>query len=167
MTRILGIDPGSRITGYGIIESDGNHSIYVSSGCIHTRQQDLPQRLKIIFDSVLQLVKEHKPDEFAIEQVFVHRNADSALKLGQARGAALCACMSYDMPVGEYSPRAIKQAVVGTGKADKEQVQHMVRILLNLNDKPAPDAADALAVALCHGHTMHTNRQFLERRQIT
>ncbi len=153
MTIILGIDPGSRITGYGVIESDGNRSVYIASGCVHTKSDSLPERLRIIFESVQQLVDEHQPHAMAIEQVFVSHNADSALKLGQARGAAICAGVSRGIAVGEYSPRTIKQAVVGSGKADKAQVQQMVKVLLNLSGIPPSDAADALAVALCHSHT--------------
>jgi crossover junction endodeoxyribonuclease RuvC len=159
MIRILGIDPGSRVTGYGIIESDGNHNVYVTSGCIRTEYADHPRRLKVIFDSLLQLLDEHRPAEIAIEQVFVAHNVDSALKLGQARGAALTACMSRELGVGEYSARTIKQAVVGNGNAAKDQVQHMVKILLGLSATPQSDAADALAVALCHGHARHRQQQ--------
>lgn len=153
MIRILGIDPGSRITGYGIIEVEGNHNRYVTSGCVRTEHKALPERLRVIFEGVQELIDTYRPDEMAIEQVFMHRNADSALKLGQARGSAICAGVMALLPVGEYSPREIKQAVVGRGGADKAQVQHMVRTLLALSDVPQEDAADALAVALCHGHT--------------
>ena len=151
--RILGIDPGSRITGYGVIETDGRSVKYLDSGCIRTRQDAMPDRLRIIFDSVRTLVITHRPDVLAIESVFMHRNAGSALKLGHARSAAICACVIDDITVGEYSPREIKLAIVGKGSAAKEQVQHMVTHLLNLNDTPQEDAADALAVALCHSHT--------------
>lgn len=153
MTRILGIDPGSRITGYGLIELQGKQNRYIDSGCIRVEGENLPEKLRIIFESVQQLVRTHQPDEMAIECVFMHRNADSALKLGQARGAAICACVMEQLSVAEYSPREIKQAVVGTGAANKEQVQHMIRTLLALNGTPQSDAADALAVALCHSHT--------------
>ena len=153
MIRILGIDPGSRITGYGIIEVEGNHNRYVTSGCVRTIHKALPDRLRVIFEGVQELISTYQPDEMAIEQVFMHRNADSALKLGQARGSAICAGVTASLPVGEYSPRSIKQAVVGKGSANKAQVQHMVRTLLALSDTPQEDAADALAVALCHGHT--------------
>lgn len=160
MTRILGIDPGSQMTGYGVINVVGNRNHYVDSGCIRTPGgQPLPDRLKIIFESVARIIVLYQPDEMAIEQVFMHRNADSALKLGQARGAAICAGVMADLPVSEYAPRAIKQAVVGTGGAGKEQVQHMVCALLNLQIHLQADAADALAVALCHGHTMQTLRR--------
>jgi len=152
MIRILGIDPGTRITGYGIIDSDGHRNIHVESGCIRLANTSHPERLKIIFNSIRELIALHAPQELAVEEVFVHNNAAAALKLGQARGAAISACVVDDLPVGEYSPRSIKQAVVGSGKADKNQVQHMVRVLLNLAEAPQADAADALAVALCHGH---------------
>lgn len=153
MIRILGIDPGSRITGYGVIDADGNRGVYVASGCVRLDAGALPERLKALFDSLCTIVATYRPDEMAIEQVFVHRNADSALKLGQARGAAICAGLSRELPVAEYAPREIKQAVVGRGAAAKQQVQHMVRVLLSLSDLPQADAADALAVALCHQHT--------------
>ncbi|MEE4379167.1 MAG: crossover junction endodeoxyribonuclease RuvC [Candidatus Competibacteraceae bacterium] len=157
MARILGIDPGSQNTGYGIIEMSGGRSRYQASGHIRTPSgQPLAQRLKIIFEAVTQLISEYRPDEMAIEQVFMHRNADSALKLGHARGVALCAGALAQLPIHEYTPRAIKQAVVGKGGAAKEQVQHMVCVLLNLTESPQADAADALAVALCHGHTVQT-----------
>jgi crossover junction endodeoxyribonuclease RuvC len=152
-TRILGIDPGSRITGYGLIDSNGPATRYVASGCIRTEGDELPARLKIIFEGVRALVLEYRPGEVAIEKVFVHRNADSALKLGQARSAAICATFSDRVDVHEYAARAVKQAVVGQGGADKLQVQHMVRALLKLSSKPMADEADALAVALCHAHT--------------
>ena len=125
----------------------------MTSGCVRTEQKALPDRLRVIFEGVQELINTYQPDEMAIEQVFMHRNADSALKLGQARGSAICAGVTAALPVGEYSPREIKQAVVGRGGADKSQVQHMVRTLLALSDIPQADAADALAVALCHGHT--------------
>ncbi len=155
LMRILGIDPGSRITGYGVIETDGHTVKYLDSGCIRTRQDAMPDRLRIIFDSVRTLVTTHQPDVLAIESVFMHRNAGSALKLGHARSAAICACVIDDILVDEYSPREIKLAIVGKGSAGKEQVQHMVTHLLNLNATPQEDAADALAVALCHSHTRH------------
>jgi len=152
-TRILGIDPGSRVTGFGIVDSDGAHTRYVASGCIRTASEDLAPRLKTIFEGVRALVLEYRPAEVAIERVFVHRNADSALKLGQARSAAICATFSGCVDLHEYAARAIKQAVVGQGGADKDQVGHMVRALLKLSVSLAADEADALAVALCHAHT--------------
>lgn len=159
--RLLGIDPGSRITGYGILDVDGPRSRYVASGCIQTDSaRPLPERLKTIFEGVAGVIREYQPDEAAAEQVFMHRNPDSALKLGQARGAALCAVVMAGLPVSEYAPRAIKQAVVGSGAADKGQVQRMVALLLNLAEPPQADAADALAVAICHGHTRQTLQRF-------
>jgi len=150
MMRILGVDPGSRFTGYGLIDSDGQRARYVSSGCLKVAGNTLPDRLGLIFSELSALIDEFRPHHLAIENVFMHRNADSALKLGQARGAAICAAVTCDLPVAEYAPREIKQAVVGKGSADKHQVQHMVRVLLNLSSAPQADAADALAIALCH-----------------
>ncbi|HQU15991.1 MAG: crossover junction endodeoxyribonuclease RuvC [Gammaproteobacteria bacterium] len=153
MVRILGIDPGSRITGYGVIDVVGTRACYVASGCIRVQGTDLASRLRLIFEEVRQIVDGYRPEQVAIERVFLHRNVDSALKLGHARGVALCAAALGSVPVTEYSAREIKQAVVGTGAAAKVQVQHMVRQLLGLDASPQSDAADALAVALCHSHT--------------
>ncbi|MCB1879231.1 MAG: crossover junction endodeoxyribonuclease RuvC [Chromatiaceae bacterium] len=153
MRRILGIDPGSRVTGYGIIVSDGIRSRHVASGSIRLGGEDFPVRLGEIFRRITGLVAEYAPEELAIEQVFVSRNPSSALKLGQARGAAICAAVVAGLPVCEYTPRMIKQSVVGTGSADKEQVQHMVQRLLGLQERPAADQADALAVAISHAHS--------------
>jgi crossover junction endodeoxyribonuclease RuvC len=153
----MGIDPGSRITGYGIIDMEGSQGRHVASGCIQTASdRPLPERLKTIYEGVTRVIAEYQPAEVAAEQVFMHRNPDSALKLGQARGAALCAVVMAGLPVSEYAARAIKQAVVGSGAADKTQVQRMVALLLNLPQSPQADAADALAVAICHGHTRQT-----------
>ncbi len=156
MIRILGIDPGSIVTGYGIIEQDGTQLAYVTSGCLRVGGDSLPEKLGTIFAELSELMRQYQPHEMAIERVFMHRNADSALKLGQARGAAICAGVEQSLAVAEYSPREIKQAVVGKGSADKTQVQHMIRVLLNLPDNPQADAADALAVAVCHGHMGQT-----------
>ena len=156
MTRILGIDPGSRITGFGIIEIDGRKLSYVESGCVRAGNGDFAGRLKTIFDGLCDIVEIYAPDEVAIEQVFMHRNPDSALKLGQARGAAICAVMSKGLNINEYTPAEIKKATVGKGNAAKDQVQHMVQALLKLPGMPQEDAADALAVALCHNHTSQT-----------
>lgn len=153
MTRILGIDPGSRVTGFGVIEQQGNQLRYIASGCIRTRAKSLPGRLREIFVGLKEVVTEYQPDQVSIERVFVQRNVDSALKLGQARGAALCAVMEQDLPVHEYSPTQIKKAIVGRGHATKDQVQHMVVTLLKLTATPQEDAADALAGAICHAHT--------------
>ncbi|SFM50155.1 Holliday junction endonuclease RuvC [Ectothiorhodospira mobilis] len=154
--RILGIDPGSRVTGYGVVDSDGRRSLWVDSGCLRVQGDGLPERLGCIFRRVQDLIREYRPEVMAIEQVFVSRNPDSALKLGQARGAAICAGVQEGLAVAEYGPRVIKQAVVGTGAATKEQMQHMVTLILSLSRRPATDAADALAVALCHAHTQAT-----------
>ena len=153
---ILGIDPGSRITGYGVITALGDKLQVLDAGGIKTGKGDFQSRLKIIFAEVTRLVAERQPDEIAIERVFINKNADSALKLGHARAAALCATFGSEIPVHEYAAREIKQAIVGRGGADKVQVQHMVRMLLALKTSPAPDAADALAVAICHAHTRLT-----------
>lgn len=152
MAIILGIDPGSRKTGFGIISSlNGRHS-YITSGVIRLPHVALPERLRVIAESVEQLVELHGPTQLAVEQVFLARSADAALKLGQARGAAIVAGVTRGLAVSEYSARQIKQSVVGTGAADKVQVQHMVRVLLKLPGTPREDAADALAAALCHAH---------------
>ncbi|MEW8693257.1 MAG: crossover junction endodeoxyribonuclease RuvC [Candidatus Thiodiazotropha endolucinida] len=155
MLRIIGIDPGSRMTGYGLIDTDGMHSVYLSHGVIKLSGEPLPPRLGEIFAAISGLIQEHQPDVMAIEQVFVAKNPSSALKLGQARGAAICAAVYCGLSVAEYTPTRIKQAVVGTGRADKAQIQHMVQMILGLRQKPQADAADALAVALSHAHT-HT-----------
>ncbi|MEH6571242.1 MAG: crossover junction endodeoxyribonuclease RuvC [Halioglobus sp.] len=156
MALILGIDPGSRKTGFGIINYVSGRAEYVTSGVIRLPSADLPERLKVIFEGVSELVELHCPQELSIEQVFMAKNAGSALKLGQARGAAIVACVAKDMAVSEYSARQIKQSVVGTGAANKSQVQHMVKVLLGLAAEPPEDAADALAAALCHAHTQQS-----------
>ncbi len=153
MSIILGIDPGSRITGYGVIQVAGRHQHYLGSGCIRMAEGTLPERLKIIFDGVSELIAQFSPTELAIERVFMGRNADSALKLGQARGVAIVAAMNQGLPVFEYSPTQIKQATVGTGAAKKAQVQHMVASILKLPGVPQADAADALAIAITHANT--------------
>jgi crossover junction endodeoxyribonuclease RuvC len=152
-TRILGIDPGSRITGYGLIDTSGQRAVYVASGCIQSQDKVLAARLKTIFEEISALVQAYEPHEMAVEIVFMNRNADSALKLGQARGAALVAGVHRRLPIFEFTPTQIKQAIVGQGNASKAQVQYMVKALLGLTHTPASDAADALAVALCHAHT--------------
>ncbi len=150
--RILGIDPGSRKTGFGVLDFSGDDPTYVASGVVNSAEGTFPDRLRRIFTAVGEIVEEYRPDVVAIESVFMHKNAGSALKLGQARSAALCATFGFEMEVHEYAPREIKQAIVGTGAASKEQVQHMVISLLKLDAAPSLDAADALAAALCHGH---------------
>lgn len=164
MTRILGIDPGSRITGYGLIEDGGQKPVLIACGCIRTESDHFPLRLKQIYDGIREVVCIHKPDELAVEQVFVQKNIDSALKLGQARGAAICGALTLDLAVFEYAAREVKKALVGKGSADKLQVQHMVKILLNLQDKIQIDASDALAVALCHSHSNQTAKRIEKMR---
>lgn len=159
MTLILGIDPGSRKTGFGIIRAGGTNRArteYVTSGIIRLPTGELPERLKVIFDSLSEIIREHNPQEMAIEDVFFARDPRAALKLGQARGAAIVAGVTAGLAVAEYAARSVKQSVVGSGAAKKEQVQHMVKHLLKLPSTPAEDAADALAVALCHAQTMRT-----------
>lgn len=150
--RILGIDPGSRLTGFGVLDFQGDTPSYVTSGTVKSTEGGFADRLRQIFDSMGEIMDEYRPDIVAIESVFMHKNAGSALKLGHARSAALCATFGHEVEVFEYAPREIKQAVVGTGAASKEQVQHMVISILQLDGAPAPDAADALAAALCHGN---------------
>nr|WP_082117207.1 crossover junction endodeoxyribonuclease RuvC [Sedimenticola thiotaurini] len=152
----MGIDPGSRITGYGIIDSDGIKSIHVASGCIRIGHEAFPERLGAIYRQLSELVATYQPAEMAIEQVFMAKNASSALKLGQARGAAICACVVAGLPVFEYAPRAVKQTVVGSGSADKDQVQHMIRHILQLDEPLTADQSDALAVAISHAHANST-----------
>ncbi|GAB2892234.1 crossover junction endodeoxyribonuclease RuvC [Uliginosibacterium flavum] len=152
-TRILGIDPGLRITGFGVIERIGSKLQYVASGCIRTPGDgSLPERLKVILAGVQEVVDTYHPAEAAVEIVFVNVNPQSTLLLGQARGAAICGLVSRDLPVAEYTALQVKQAVVGYGKAGKEQVQHMVKRLLQLEGDPQADAADALAVAISHAN---------------
>ena len=155
--RILGIDPGSRITGIGIIESDGRHSKHIFSTCIRLGNDAFPIRLGKIYQEIELIIREFQPQQMAIEDVFLSKNPSSALKLGQARGAAICATVMQGVPVYEYSAREIKQAVVGKGNANKSQVQHMVKLLLNLQGKIQEDTADGLAIALSHAHVGATN----------
>ena len=151
--RILGIDPGLRITGFGIIDKTGQKLAYVTSGCIKSDEKTaLPQRLKTLLDGLGEVIAAHRPTETAIEKVFVNVNPQSTLLLGQARGAAIAALVLAGLPVAEYTALQIKQAVVGHGKAAKEQVGHMVTRLLQLPGEPSADAADALACAICHAH---------------
>jgi crossover junction endodeoxyribonuclease RuvC len=152
MPRILGIDPGSRKTGFGIIELDGKRIKHVINGRLMVGDGNFPDRLKMIFDGLTDLIARYQPSTMAIEQVFLHKNADSALKLGQARGAAICAAVNQDLSVHEYSATQIKKAVVGNGHAKKDQVQYMMSVILNLPELPEEDAADALACAMTHAH---------------
>ncbi len=150
--RVLGLDPGSRRTGFGIIECRGSDCVHVAHGCIAVDGDGFAARLRTIFERLQELIGEHAPGEVAVERVFMSRNADSALKLGQARGAALCA-VPQGLPVFEYAPRAIKLAVVGSGAAEKPQVAHMIKVLLGIQERVVADASDALAVAICHAHS--------------
>lgn len=159
MTRVLGIDPGSRITGYGIVDELPGRVALVASGCIRTESESFPERLRRIYEGVFTVAENYRPTEIAIEQVFAHKNMDSALKLGQARGAAICGGIAAGLPVHEYGARAVKLALVGKGSAEKQQVQHMVRILLSFREPLSLDASDALAVALCHIHHQQTQRR--------
>ena len=152
--RILGIDPGSRTTGYAVIDSDGIRSRRVVSGCIRVGQYPWPDRLGLIFSEIADLVRIYAPQEMAVEQLIFARDPVAALKLGQARGAILCAGLQGGMRIHEYAPKSVKQAVVGTGGAEKSQVQHMVRILLALDAEPSEDEADALALAICHANSL-------------
>lgn len=152
MTLILGIDPGSRVTGYGLIREHDRKIHYVDSGCIRTSEGEFSDRLLQIFDGICHLIEQFNPNEVAIEQVFMHKNPNSALKLGHARGVAMVACASHRIIVYEYSARAVKQSIVGYGAAEKDQVKQMVVNLLMLSDSPQSDAADALAIAICHSH---------------
>ena len=154
-TRILGLDPGLRITGFGLVDQLGTQLRYVASGCIKTRDGELPGRLKTLLDGVREIVDTYRPDVVAVEKVFVNVNPQSTLLLGQARGAVICGAVSCELPVAEYTALQVKQSVVGYGKAHKEQVQHMVQRLLALDASPGPDAADALACAICHAHGTH------------
>ncbi len=150
--RILGIDPGLRVTGFGVIDKVGQQLHYVASGCIKTPIGELPERLKSILNSLGEVIAQHNPEQVAVEKVFVNVNPQSTLLLGQARGAAICAAVLANLPVAEYTALQVKQAVVGNGHAKKEQVQLMVQRLLSLSGVPSPDAADALACAICHAH---------------
>jgi crossover junction endodeoxyribonuclease RuvC len=152
MVRILGIDPGLRVTGFGVIEKHGQQLHYIASGCIKTPDGELPARLKVILQSLGEVIAQHQPQQVAVEKVFVNVNPQSTLLLGQARGAAICAAVQADLPVAEYTALQVKQSVVGNGHAAKEQVQEMVKRLLNLSGTPSPDAADALACAITHAH---------------
>lgn len=159
--RVLGIDPGSCVTGFGLLESDGNHMHYISSGCIRLKAgMTVPERLIEIFNGITHVIEQFKPETCAIEKIFMHKSPDSALKLGQARGSAITAMALQNIEIAEYSARQIKQSVVGYGAADKIQVMHMVKTLLHIQHDLKPDAADALAVALCHFHSRQSLLHF-------
>jgi crossover junction endodeoxyribonuclease RuvC len=167
MTIILGIDPGSRITGYGIIKETNRKIEYIDSGCIRTTPTgELSDKLLQIYNGICQLMDHYSPAEVAIEQVFMHQNPNSALKLGHARGVAMVAAASHRVKVSEYSARAIKQTVVGYGAAEKDQVNHMVVHLLGLSDSPQSDAADALAIAICHSHMRNGLAALVSKKRI-
>src|SRR5260221_2584121 len=150
--RILGIDPGLRVTGFGIIEKNGARLAYIASGCIKSGDAELPDRLKIILENLREVIAQHQPHQIALEKVFVNVNPASTLALGQARGTAICAAVDAGLPVSEYTALQVKQAVVGNGHATKGNVQHMVTRPLQLASVPPSDAADALACAICHAH---------------
>jgi len=150
---ILGVDPGSRITGFGVIKIVSNRCYYVTSGCIKITEIEVGNRLKQIFDGLTEVISSTKPDTSSIEQIFMFQNPGAAIKLGQARGVALLSLAHNGLPIAEYSAKQVKKAVVGTGAATKNQVQSMVQIILDLNNKPQEDAADALAIAICHYHS--------------
>jgi len=153
--RVLEIDPGSRITGYGIIDKEGNRLIHVDNGAIFTdSQKDFPMRLQRIYRGLTEVIERFRPDAVAVENIFFANNVQSALKLGQARGAAIVAGVNAGLPVFEYTALQVKQAVVGHGRADKQQVQKMLKVLLNLPEVAQEDASDALATAVCHAHSI-------------
>lgn len=152
--KILGIDPGSRITGYGVISKEGNRLIHVDNGAIFTdKAKDFPARLERIYRGLAEIIETYRPDAVAVENIFFSNNVQSALKLGQARGAAIVAGVIAGLPVFEYTALQVKQAVVGNGKAAKQQVQQMIKVLLNLPEIAQEDASDALAVAVCHANS--------------
>ncbi len=156
--KILGIDPGSRITGYGIVNHNGNRLVHVDNGAIHTDcHKDFPLRLQKIYRSLTEIIEQYRPEAVAVENIFFATNAQSALKLGQARGAAIVAGVNAGLPVFEYTALQVKQAVVGHGRASKDQVQKMLKVLLNLPEVAQEDASDALAVAICHAHSSGIN----------
>ncbi|MCZ6723165.1 MAG: crossover junction endodeoxyribonuclease RuvC [Gammaproteobacteria bacterium] len=156
---ILGIDPGSRCTGYGLIDNQPNRITYMNSGFFKIQGDNIAQRLGQIFQHIDDLIRQYQPQQMSIERVFMHRNADSALKLGQARGAAICAGHLAGLEIAEYAPREIKQAIVGTGSATKDQVQHMVRRLLSLRQPLQADESDGLAIAICHAQFYATQQK--------
>lgn len=166
MPVILGIDPGSRATGYGVLSIEGKTIRYLDSGVIRIKAEAVSDRLLEIFSNIQEVIGQYNPDQGAIEQVFMHQNPGSALKLGQARGVAMVAMADKGLPVSEYSARQVKLAVVGYGGADKSQVGHMVKTILNLSKAPQEDAADALAIALCHYHTSQSLAKYGEATKV-
>jgi crossover junction endodeoxyribonuclease RuvC len=162
---LLVVDPGSRVTGFGVIRVAYDQCYYVASGCIRLKHVQAEQRLLQIQKNLYEIITQYQPDESAIEKVFMHHNPLSALKLGQARGVVMCSLASYDIPVSAYSAREIKQAIVGYGGAKKHQIQHMVQSMLGLTAKPQEDAADALAIAMCHFHTIQSQTNLSQLKQ--
>ena len=156
--RILGIDPGLQVTGFGVIDKDGQRLGYVASGCVKSGRGELAERLKTLLEGLAEVIAAHRPQQVVVEKVFVNVNPQSTLALGQARGTAICAAVLAGLPVAEYTALQVKQAVVGNGQAAKSQVQHMVKRLLALAGDPSPDAADALACAICHAHGARLGR---------
>jgi crossover junction endodeoxyribonuclease RuvC len=162
--RVLGVDPGSRITGYGVIDKEGNRLIHVDNGAIFTdSHKDFPSRLQRIHQGLTEVIERYRPDAMAVENIFFATNVQSALKLGQARGAAIVAGVNAGLPVFEYSALQVKQAVVGHGRADKQQVQKMLKALLNLPEVAQEDASDALAAAVCHAHSVGMNERLKKK----
>ncbi|MBU5439662.1 crossover junction endodeoxyribonuclease RuvC [Tissierella sp. MSJ-40] len=159
---ILGIDPGIAIVGYSIIECKGNSFKAIDYGCITTEANMLfPERLKIVYDEITKIIEKYQPEDLAVEELFFNKNVKTAIKVGQARGVEVLACVNKGLDIFEYTPLQIKQSVVGYGRADKKQVQEMVKILLNLKEIPKPDdVADALAVAICHGSSLKFKDSF-------
>jgi crossover junction endodeoxyribonuclease RuvC len=153
MALILGIDPGSRKCGYGLVSASGSRLEFVACGVIRLETLEFPERLHSIFHNLTEIIGQYHPQVAAIEEVFVGKSASSALKLGHARGAAMVVCSHQGLPIHEYATRKIKQALTGTGRAEKAQMQHMICMLLRLSKAPSEDAADALSVAVCHAHT--------------
>ncbi len=162
MRRIIGIDPGSRITGYGVIDVDNRNTLFIEAGYIKTKDTEIPKRLAQIFSELHDVIRRLKPDSMGVEKVFMHRNPDSALKLGQARGAAICAGVSLGLDVEEFSATEVKKTVVGNGHATKGQVQFMIKTLLKIRSDLQEDSADALAVALCLSN--HIGTRALSRK---
>jgi len=156
--RILGIDPGLQVTGFGVIDKHGQRLAYVASGCVRSARGELAERLATLLEGLNEVIATHRPQQVVVEKVFVNVNPRATLALGQARGAAICAAVLARLPVAEYTALQVKKSVVGNGQAGKEQVQHMVRRLLALPGAPGADAADALACAICHAHGEHLGR---------
>ncbi len=156
---ILGIDPGSRKTGYAFIDNKADKITHIHSGFIAVKGEMFPERLGCIFKSLNELIKEYHPNEMSIENVFMHKNAASALKLGQARGAAICSAMHHDMDVSEYSPKEVKKALVGSGAATKEQIQYLCKQYLNIKKELQEDEADAIAIAFCHAQSLAAEKR--------